>query len=301
MTRELAPVTSPAPLPITKTLYVPRRPAPLVRVLKRASHVLAVMWLILLAVLAATAGWLPIPAYDAVVGAPFQRMLSPDALLGTDAIGRSIFSRAIFGARASLTFGLIAASIALVFGGLLGLIAGYFRGIMETIVDLCSEVVQAFPAMLFLVAIAAAIRPSLTTLTVSGAVLMVPAFARMMKGAVLAQTGREFVSAARAQGAGPVRIMFREILPNTLMSIASFGIMMMATLIVVEGSVSFLGYGIPAPQPSWGGMVAESQSQLASQPAVVMIPIVFLFLTVFALNAVSDWLRSRFDVGQNQI
>ncbi|PRI10387.1 ABC transporter permease [Leucobacter massiliensis] len=262
---------------------------------------LAVVWLAALTLLAATVELLPVPAYDSIVGAPFQPMLSPDAPLGTDAIGRSIFSRAIYGARASLTFGFIAAVIALVLGGLLGLVAGYFRGVMETLVDLCSEVVQAFPAMLFLVALAAAIRPSLATLTISMAVLMVPAFARMMKGAVLAQTGREFVSAARAQGAGPLRIMFREILPNTLMSIASFGIMVMATLIVIEGSVSFLGYGIPAPQPSWGGMVAESQSQLATQPAAVMIPIVFLFLTVFALNTLSDWMRSRFDVGQNQI
>lgn len=299
MTRHSAPAST--PLPTTRLVMLPRRAPRSALLAKRAGMLLAVTWLALLALLAATVEFLPIPAYDAIVGGPFLPPGSPEALLGTDAIGRSIFARAIFGARASLTFGFIAAVIALLLGGLLGLLAGYYRGFIETIVDVGSEVVQAFPAMLFLVALAAAIRPSLTTLTVSMALLMVPAFARMMKGAALAQTGREFISAARAQGAGPLRIMFREILPNTLMSIASFGIMVMATLIVIEGSVSFLGYGIPAPQPSWGGMVAESQSQLATQPFAVMIPIVFLFFTVFALNALSDWLRSHFDVGQNQL
>ncbi|UOQ57453.1 ABC transporter permease [Leucobacter allii] len=296
-----APITAPSPVPTTRQSALPLRRPRSGGLARRAGLVFAVVWLLLLTALATSVQWLPIPSYDEIVGAPFQPVFAPDAPLGTDSIGRSIFSRAIYGARASLTLGVVAAAISLVLGGLLGLVAGYYRGVMETVVDLCSEVVQAFPAMLFLVALAAAIRPSLATLTISMAVLMVPAFARMMKGAVLAQTGREFIAAARAQGAGPIRIMFREILPNTLMSIASFAIMVTATLIVIEGSVSFLGYGIPAPQPSWGGMVAESQSQLATHPAAVMIPIVFLFLTVFALNAMSDWLRARFDVGQNQI
>lgn len=262
---------------------------------------LAAAWLILLGLAAILVPFLPLPSYDAIVGAPYRPFFSPDAPLGTDSIGRSILSRALYGARASFTIGFVAAGIGLVLGGLLGLVAGHFRGLAEAAVDIMAEVVQAFPPMLFLVALAAAIRPSLATLTISMAILMIPAFARMTKSAVVAQSAREFVTAARAMGAGHLRIMFREVLPNTVMSLVSFTIVVMALLIVIEGSVSFLGYGIPAPYPSWGGMVAEAQSQLREHPTVALVPIVLLFLTVFSLNSIGDWLRARFDVGQSQL
>lgn len=257
-------------------------------------------WLTVLVLLAAGADVLPIAPYDRMVGAPLQ----PPGLtepFGTDEIGRSVFSRVIYGARTSLVVGTVASVIGVVLGGLLGLVAGYFRGIIETLVDILAEVVQAFPALLFLVAMAAVVRPSLSTLTISLAVLMVPAFARMTKGAVLAQANREFVFAARALGAGHARVLFREILPNTVMSLVSFAIVVMALMIVIEGSVSYLGYGIPLPSPSWGGMAAESEARFATHPHLVLVPVLFLFATVYALNAVGDHLRRRFDVGQSQL
>lgn len=261
----------------------------------------AAAWVVGLVLAAVIAPLLPIPSYDEIVGIPYEPLFSTDALLGTDSIGRSILSRALYGARASFTVGFVAAAIGVVIGGLLGLVAGHFRGFIEAVVDVLAEVVQAFPPMLFLVALAAAIRPSLTTLTVSMAVLMIPAFARMTKGAAVAQSAREFVTAARGMGAGHLRIMFREVLPNTVMSLVSFTIITVALLIVIEGSVSFLGYGIPAPHPSWGGMIAEAQSQLRQHPSASLVPIVLLFLTVFSLNSIGDWLRDRFDVGQSQL
>ncbi len=262
---------------------------------------LATAWLAALTLAAIFVSALPLPSYDQIVGTPYQPLFSPDAVLGTDSIGRSILSRALYGARASFTIGFLAAAAGVVLGGLLGLIAGHFRGFVEAIVDILAEVVQAFPAMLFLVALAAAVRPSITTLTVTLAVLMIPAFARLTKGAVVAQSTREFVTAARGMGAGHLRIMFREVLPNTVMSLVSFSIIAVALLIVVEGSVSFLGYGIPAPYPSWGGMIAEAQDQLREHPSAALVPIVLLFLTVFSLNSIGDWLRDRFDVGQSQL
>jgi peptide/nickel transport system permease protein len=258
-------------------------------------------WIACLALVALLADVLPIAGYDEVVGPPMQGPQLTGELLGTDAIGRSVLSRILYGARASMAVGLTAAVVGLAVGGFLGLLAGYFRGPIEAAIDTLAEVVQAFPPLLFLIALAAAVRPSIPSLTLSLAVLIIPSFARMTKGSVVAQSSREFVLAARAMGASHWRIMFREILPNALMSIVSFSVVVMALLIVIEGSLSFLGFGMPMPYPSWGGMVAESDDRIATHPSLVFVPVFFLFVTVYALNAVGDHLRGRFDVAQSQL
>lgn len=262
---------------------------------------IAALWIAGLVLVALLADVLPIASYDEVVGPPMQGPRPAGELLGTDAIGRSVLSRIVYGARASMAVGLAAAVVGLVVGGFLGLLAGYFRGPIEAAIDTLAEVVQAFPPLLFLIALAAALRPSLTSLTFSMAVLIIPSFARMTKGSVVAQSSREFVLAARAMGASHWRIMFREILPNALMSIVAFSVVVMALLIVIEGSLSFLGFGMPMPYPSWGGMVAEGEDRIATHPGLVFIPVFFLFMTVYSLNAVGDHLRSRFDVEQSQL
>jgi peptide/nickel transport system permease protein len=259
------------------------------------------VWIAGLVLAALIADVLPIAGYDEVVGAPMQSPRLTGELLGTDAIGRSVLSRIVYGARASMAVGLTAAVVGLVIGGFLGLLAGYFRGLVEAAIDTLAEVVQAFPPLLFLIALAAALRPSLTSLTLSMAVLIIPSFARMTKGSVVAQSGREFVLAARAMGASHWRIMFREILPNALMSIVAFSVVVMALLIVIEGSLSFLGFGMPMPYPSWGGMVAEGEDRIASRPSLVFVPVFFLFMTVYSLNTVGDHLRRRFDVELSQL
>lgn len=259
------------------------------------------VWIAGLVLAALLADVLPIAGYDEVVGAPMQNPQLTGEPLGTDAIGRSVLSRIVYGARASMAVGLAAAVVGLVVGGFLGLLAGYFRGLIEAVIDTLAEVVQAFPPLLFLIALAAALRPSLPSLTLSLAVLIIPSFARMTKGSVVAQSSREFVLAARAMGASHWRIMFREILPNALMSIVAFSVVVMALLIVVEGSLSFLGFGMPMPYPSWGGMVAEGEDRIASRPSLVFVPVFFLFMTVYSLNTVGDHLRRRFDVEQPQL
>jgi peptide/nickel transport system permease protein len=262
---------------------------------------IGVVWIACLALVALLADVLPIAGYDEVVGSPMQSPHLTGELLGTDAIGRSVLSRILYGARASMAVGLTAAVVGLVVGGFLGLLAGYFRGLIEAAIDTLAEVVQAFPPLLFLIALAAALRPSLTSLTLSLAILIIPSFARMTKGSVVAQSSREFVLAARAMGASHWRIMFREILPNALMSIVAFSVVVMALLIVIEGSLSFLGFGMPMPYPSWGGMVAEGEDRIASRPSLVFVPVFFLFMTVYSLNTVGDHLRRRFDVEQSQL
>lgn len=257
-------------------------------------------WLAVLALVAVGVDLLPVAAYDQVVGRPLRGPGLGPEFLGTDAIGRSMLSRCLYGARASMTVGLVAAAIGVVAGGLLGLLAGYFRGWVEAVIDTLAEVVQAFPALLFLIALAAVLRPSLTSLVLSLAFLMAPSFARMTKGSVIAYANREFVTAAKALGAGHLRVLFREILPNTLASVIAFSVVVMALLIVIEGSLSFLGYGMPMPYPSWGGMAAAGKDQLATHPGLVFVPLFFLFMTVYSLNVVGDQLRRRFHLGQSQ-
>jgi peptide/nickel transport system permease protein len=262
---------------------------------------IAAVWITGLVLVALLADLLPIAGYDEVVGAPMQAPRLTGELLGTDAIGRSVLSRILYGARASMSVGLAAAAVGLLVGGFLGLLAGYFRGPIEAAIDTLAEVVQAFPPLLFLIALAAALRPSLPSLTLSMALLIIPSFARMTKGCVVARSSREYVLAARAMGASHWRIMFREILPNALMSIVAFSVVVMALLIVIEGSLSFLGFGMPMPYPSWGGMVAESDDRIATHPSLVFVPVFFLFMTVYSLNAMGDHLRGRFDVEQSQL
>jgi peptide/nickel transport system permease protein len=262
---------------------------------------IAAVWIGGLVLGALLADVLPIAGYDEVVGAPMQGPRLTGEVLGTDAIGRSVLSRILYGARASMGVGLAAAGVALLVGGFLGLLAGYFRGPIEAAVDTLAEVVQAFPPLLFLIALAAALRPSLPSLTLSMALLIIPSFARMTKGSVVARSSREYVLAARAMGASHWRIMFREVLPNALMSIVAFSVVVMALLIVIEGSLSFLGFGMPMPYPSWGGMVAESDDRIATHPSLVFVPVFFLFMTVYSLNTVGDHLRGRFDVERSQL
>jgi peptide/nickel transport system permease protein len=262
---------------------------------------IAAVWIAGLVLVALLADLLPITGYDEVVGPPMQGPQLTGEVLGTDAIGRSVLSRILYGARASMGVGLAAAFVGLLVGGFLGLLAGYFRGPIEAAIDTLAEVVQAFPPLLFLIALAAALRPSLPSLTLSMALLIIPSFARMTKGSVVARSSREYVLAARAMGASHWRIMFREILPNALMSIVAFSVVVMALLIVIEGSLSFLGFGMPMPYPSWGGMVAESDDRIATHPSLVFVPVFFLFMTVYSLNTVGDHLRGRFDVEQSQL
>jgi peptide/nickel transport system permease protein len=253
---------------------------------------LALGWLGLVVVLALTADVLPIPAPDAPVGPPSLPPFAPDGpLLGTDPVGRSVASRLVHGARLTLLVSCCATLIAAVLGTALGLCAAYARGVVQRAIALLTDSLLAFPPLLVLLALAAVVRPGLPTLAVSLGVLFVPAFTRLTKALATVEMGREYVLAARVVGATPLRMVTRELLPNCAAPVAAYAVVVMATVMVIEGSLSFLGVGIPPPAASWGSMIAGGKDQLFDAPHLITLPCVAIFATVFALNTAGDRAR----------
>ncbi len=254
-------------------------------------------WLTTVVLLAVTASWLPLADYALPVGKPRQSpdLASFDGFLGTDSLGRSILSRSAHGSRVSLLIGLVAGLSGFAIGSTLGLIAGFFGGLADRVITLIADAMLAFPPLILLLALSSVMKPSISTIGVGLTLLVIPTFIRLARANTLAWSAREFVRAARNMGAGNRRILVREILPNVLPSLAAYLPIVIAALIVAEGSLSFLGLGIPPPRPSWGGMINDGKDLIAETPHIVFAPALVVFLTVFSLNQIGDHLRLRFD------
>ncbi|MDP6564450.1 MAG: ABC transporter permease [Alphaproteobacteria bacterium] len=213
--------------------------------------------------------------------------------LGTDLQGRDILSRIIYGARVSLTVGAVATSIGMFFGLCIGLLAGYYRGWTETGITMGLDTVLALPALVVLLLASVTFGGSLKVVGISLGLLLIPAFARVSRANTLNFAQREFVVAAKAMGARDLRIILLEILPNVVLPVAAYGLVVVAFAIVVEGALSFLGLSVPSPVPSWGGMIAEGRESLGETPHIAFIAAIVMFLTVLSFNLVGDALRSR--------
>lgn len=289
--QRVSPDTTPEPPPpatVTEPPAVRRRR----RRRRDIGAAFGVVWIGLVVLAAIAADWLPLRDPNAVTNA-FSAAPGGDYLLGTDAIGRDVLSRIVHGARISMAVAIGATSISLIIGVSLGMVAGYFRGVTDSIISMFVNFVLAFPPLIFLIAMVTALQPGLVTLVVALALLGVPNFARVARANTIAFADREFVTAAKALGARPLRILTRELLVNVMLPVMSLALVVMATLVVAEGSLSFLGVGIPPPAPSWGGMLAAGRESLSEHPLLVLIPALFFFLTVFAFNRLGDWARSR--------
>jgi peptide/nickel transport system permease protein len=218
-------------------------------------------------------------------------------LLGTDEIGRDILARLAYGARVSLTVGLVAVAAGLIIGGGIGLVAGYYRGKAETVLMGVVDVMLAFPALVLVIAVTAFLGQSLRNVTLAVAIVAIPAFARVMRSATISCVHRDFVTAARGMGASTWRVLRREVLPNAMLPVLAFALVVVGVAIIAEGGLAFLGLSVPPPHPSWGSMIYGGKNKLAdgTDPFISLIPAAVMFLTVLSFNLVGDRLRALVD------
>ena len=216
-------------------------------------------------------------------------------LLGTDDFGRDVLSRIIYGARVSLTVGVLSVLVGMTIGTLLGLAAGYFRGWIELLVMRMVDVFMSFPVLIMGLLVMAILGTGLGKLIVAIGVVLAPRFARLAYGAAVSVRETEFVDAARALGAGPWRILLRHVLPNVFGEILVMGTLWTATAIRIEANLSFIGLGVPPPTPTWGNMIREGVNWIVVAPWLPVFPGLAILITVLAFNMVGDGLRDAVD------
>lgn len=218
---------------------------------------------------------------------------SPGHLLGTDPLGNDLLSRTLFGGRISIEVGVGATAIGFLAGSAVGLIAGYLGGGTDSLIMRILDVLLAFPALILALAVAAFLGPNERDEIFAIAFLTVPQYARLARAATLKVRSREFVLATRIMGGKRHHILARHIYPNIFPTLLTVAPLTIAVAMVIEAALSFLGAGIRPPAPSWGNMIAAGQSYLSTAPDNVLIPGLFLFVTVFALNVLGDQIRAK--------
>ena len=224
-------------------------------------------------------------------------------LLGTDRVGRDILSRIMHGARVSVTIAAIAIFIAGVLGTSLGIIAGYWGGWVDSVVMRLVDISLSIPIILLALVIVAATQPSIVNVIVVLVLLMWSRYARLVRGETLAVRVQDFISRAQVSGASHRRIMIRHVFPNVFNSVIVLATLNVGFVIILESTLSFLGAGIPPPQPAWGLMVADGRDVIASSNGwwISLFPGLAIMLVVLSMNLLGDWLRDRLDPKQRQV
>jgi peptide/nickel transport system permease protein len=262
---------------------------------------LALGWLVIVGICAAFAQWIPVADPEAISVPDMLQPPSAEHLLGTDGTGRDILARLVHGARVSVVVSLSAVSIGLLVGGTLGIVVGFFRGRLETLVMAGVDVILAFPGLVLLLALVAFVGQSLVAISLVIGFLSIPIYARVARANTLSVAQREFILSARAMGARPSRLLVSEVLPNVILPLLAYALVATGVIVILEGSLAFLGLSVPPPAPTWGSMIAEGKRHLEASPHVAIIPAVAMFLTVLSLNLVGDRLRGRFDVREANV
>ena len=237
--------------------------------------------------------------YQGTLWGTAERVESPSAAhwFGTDVVGRDTFARVLAGGWVSLVVALTAVAFGVIVGGFIGSFAGYVRGKRETVIMSFIDVILAFPPLILLLGLVALYESrSLFVISLVVGLLSIPAYTRIARANALALSNREFVHAAQAIGTRKRSILFREIIPNVLPALLAYALVAAAGVIVVEGTLSFLGLSVPLPTPTWGNMINEGRSEVRQSILPVLWPSLFLTLTVLSLNQIGDWLQARASV-----
>jgi len=233
---------------------------------------------------------------DAVLLPPFwEEGGRVSYFLGTDAVGRDMFSRLLYGAQFSLFIGVVVTTLALIGGIALGVFAGFFGGWIDTIIMRVMDIILAFPSLLLALVLVAVLGPGLTNAMIAIALVLQPHFVRLTRAAVMAEKNREYVIAARVAGAGRMRLMFRTILPNCMAPLIVQGTLSFSNAILDAAALGFLGMGAQPPTPEWGTMLAEAREFILRAWWVVTFPGLAILITVLAINLVGDGLRDALD------
>ncbi len=278
---------------------------------------IAASWLIFVVAVAFLAPLLPFDSPTARGSGPRLPLFTDGHILGTDSSQRDVLARLVFGARASLIVGFGAVAIGMVVGGSLGLIAGFRRGKVDTALSSLFDILLAFPQLVLALSLVTFLRPpassdasapdtgasltSIQILVIAIGIVAIPLLARITRATTLSWSQREFVLAARAQGAKGGRIMIREVLPNVLPAMFSIALLSVGIAIIAEGGLSLLGVGVEPPDPSWGNMITENRNVRSAPLNALFTPIIALFLTVMALNYLGDAIRRKFDVRESAL
>lgn len=257
------------------------------------------LFLLLLVILAVFAPM--IAPYSPIKQNYGQALQPPSAAhwFGTDTLGRDLLTRIIYGSQVSLKAGLISVGLAIVIGVPLGVISGYFRGFWDEFVIMrITDAMLAFPSLVLALSLAAVLGPSLNHAMIAIGLVFTPQFIRLSRGEVLAQREREYVIAAQSSGLRHLTVMVRHIFPNILGPIIVQATLNVASAIIAEASLSYLGLGTQPPTPSWGAMLAEGQGYLTQAPWIAIFPGVFIFLAVLSINVFGDGIHDWLDPKQ---
>ncbi len=219
-------------------------------------------------------------------------------LMGTDLLGRDLFTRLLYGAQTSLVIGIVANGLALVIGTLVGITAGFFRGWIGSVLMRFTDLMMAFPALLLAICLAAIFQPSLWIVAMVIALVNWVQTARVIYTETSSLATRDFIAAEKTLGASTTRILFRHILPHLLPTIIVWGTLGISTTVLLEATLSFLGIGVQPPTPSWGNIIFENQTYFQSAPWLVFIPGAAIILLALAFNLVGDELRDVLDPTQ---
>ncbi|MDB5551825.1 MAG: binding--dependent transport system inner rane component family protein [Rhizobium sp.] len=218
-----------------------------------------------------------------------------DFLLGTDAVGRDILSRLIYGARFSLFIGLVVVTLSVLSGVIIGLVAGYFGGKTDTVIMRVMDIILAFPSLLLALVLVAVLGPGLLNAMIAISLVNQPHFVRLTRAAVMTERGKDYVVGSRVAGAGTLRLMFLTILPNCLAPLIVQATLAFSAAILDAAALGFLGMGAQPPTPEWGTMLAEAREFIQRAWWVVTFPGLAILITVLAINLMGDGLRDALD------